>query len=97
VTGRWFSLGPPISSTNNTDRQDITEIFLKVELSTIKQTNIQYILHGCFTRANIDNLDIKFSEYDMFPESHSSGTLKVERLEKKSLGVIKPKKIFFVL
>jgi hypothetical protein len=39
VTGRWFSLGPPVSSTNKTDRHDITEILLKVALNTIKQTN----------------------------------------------------------
>ena len=26
VTGRWFSPGTPVSSTNKTDRQDITEI-----------------------------------------------------------------------
>jgi hypothetical protein len=32
-------LGPPISSTNKTDRHDITEILLKVVLSTIKQAN----------------------------------------------------------
>jgi hypothetical protein len=41
VTGRWFSLGPPVSSTNKTDRHDITEILLKVALNTIKQTNSQ--------------------------------------------------------
>jgi hypothetical protein len=28
ATGRWFSLGTPISSTNKTDNHDITEIFL---------------------------------------------------------------------
>jgi hypothetical protein len=39
ATGQWFSPGAPISSTNRTDRHDITEIFLKVALSTIKQTN----------------------------------------------------------
>jgi hypothetical protein len=33
------SKGAPISSTNRTDRHDITEILLKVALSTIKQTN----------------------------------------------------------
>jgi hypothetical protein len=34
-----------ISSTNETDRHDITEILLKVMLSTIKQTNNhEYIL-----------------------------------------------------
>ena len=36
---RWFSPGPLISSTNKTDRHDITEILLKVALNTIKQTN----------------------------------------------------------
>ena len=39
ATGRWFSLGPPVSSTNKTDRHDITEILLKVALNTINQTN----------------------------------------------------------
>ena len=35
ATGRLFSLGTPISSTNTTDRHDITEIVLKVSLNTI--------------------------------------------------------------
>ena len=39
ATGRRFSPGPPVSSTNKTDRHDITEILLKVALNTIKQTN----------------------------------------------------------
>jgi hypothetical protein len=29
-TGQWFSRGTPVSSTNKTDRHDITEILLKV-------------------------------------------------------------------
>ena len=39
LTGLWFSLGLPVSSTNTTDRHDIlvTEILLKVALN--KQTN----------------------------------------------------------
>jgi hypothetical protein len=41
TTGRWFSPGPPFSSTYKTDSQDITEILLKVALNTIKQTNKQ--------------------------------------------------------
>jgi predicted Rdx family selenoprotein len=40
VTGRWFSQGPPVSSTNKTDHHDITEILLNVALNTIKRTNI---------------------------------------------------------
>ena len=56
-----FSQGPPVSSTNKTDRHDITEILLKVALSTIKQNlflkkNIQpiefllldYFIHTCY-------------------------------------------------
>ena len=35
ATGRWFSLGIPVSSTNKTDRHNITEILLKVALNTI--------------------------------------------------------------
>ena len=41
ATGQWFSLGPLVSSTNKTDRHDITKILLKVMLNTIKQTNKQ--------------------------------------------------------
>ena len=33
---QWFS---PVSYTNKPDRQDITEILLKVVLNTINQTN----------------------------------------------------------
>jgi hypothetical protein len=39
MAGRWFSPGSPASSTNKTDRHDITEILLKVALNTINQTN----------------------------------------------------------
>ena len=38
VTGWWFSPTTPVSSTNITDRQDITEIELKVALNTINKT-----------------------------------------------------------
>jgi hypothetical protein len=39
VAGQWFSPGTPDSSTNKTDRHDITEILLKVALITINQLN----------------------------------------------------------
>ena len=35
ATGQWFSPGTSVSSTNKTDRHDITEILLKVTLNTI--------------------------------------------------------------
>jgi hypothetical protein len=38
-----FSPGPLVSSTNKTDRHDITDILLKMALNTIKQTNLNAI------------------------------------------------------
>ena len=38
ATGRWFSQGNPVSSTNKTDLLDNTEILLEVALNTINQT-----------------------------------------------------------
>jgi len=35
ATGRWFSPSTPVTSTNKTDRHDITERVLKVALNTI--------------------------------------------------------------
>jgi hypothetical protein len=36
ATGRWFYLGTPVSSINETDRHNITEILLKVAINTTK-------------------------------------------------------------
>ena len=41
VTCDRFSPDPPVSSTNKTDRHDITEMLLKVALNIIKQTKKQ--------------------------------------------------------
>jgi len=38
MAGQWFSPGTPGSSTNKTDRHDITEILLKVAVSIINLT-----------------------------------------------------------
>ena len=44
ATGWWFFPGPPVSSTNKTERHYITEILLKKALNTNKQkqTNNQF-------------------------------------------------------
>jgi hypothetical protein len=39
ATGLWFSPDTPISSTNKTERHDVTEILFNMALNTIKQTN----------------------------------------------------------
>jgi hypothetical protein len=55
VTGQWFSPGTPVSSTNKTDRNDITEILLKVVLNTPNQT------YGLDTIRRANNIQIFFS------------------------------------
>jgi hypothetical protein len=49
VAGQGFSPGTPVSSTNETDGQNITEILLKGALNTIDQTDIiklfWYLIH----------------------------------------------------
>jgi hypothetical protein len=45
VADRWFSPCPPVSSTNKTDRYNITEIFLKVALNTMKQKYNSFVAY----------------------------------------------------
>ena len=42
AAGRYFSPGTPVSSTNKTDRHDIAEIVLQMELNT---TNHHPLIH----------------------------------------------------
>jgi hypothetical protein len=43
ATCQWFSPATPVSSTNKTDRHDITEILLKVALNTINYFIFVYL------------------------------------------------------
>ena len=47
--GRWFYPGTPVYSTNKTDHRDITEISLKLALSTITT-----ITSSCYVKSNND-------------------------------------------
>ena len=51
ATGRWISPGTSLSSTNKTDRYDITEILLKVELNTINQPTNQTLYDDIINQA----------------------------------------------
>jgi membrane-anchored protein YejM (alkaline phosphatase superfamily) len=46
--------GTPVSSTNKTDHLDITEILLKVVLSTLNQTNKQNQPYDVYFRTKTD-------------------------------------------
>ena len=82
-TSWWFFPGPLLSSTNNTDRHDITEILLKVALNTIKQTNKQnnviFFNGGCTIFRNNDIIDV------IFPGIHSYNVNNTKGTPKKSL------------
>jgi hypothetical protein len=43
AAGQWFSPVTPVSSTNKTDRHNITELLLKVALNTITHNPIRVI------------------------------------------------------
>jgi hypothetical protein len=67
MAGRWFSPGTPVSSTNKTDRHDITEILLKVALTIIKLIlyivfNILYCIYESFFLATNNNKKLKTLE-----------------------------------
>jgi len=47
ATGQWFSTGTRVSSTNKADRNNITEILLKVALNTIN-LNQNYLKRDIF-------------------------------------------------
>jgi hypothetical protein len=46
ATGLWFSRGTLVSSTNKTDRHDITEILLKVALNIINHQPTSFIFRS---------------------------------------------------
>ena len=63
ATGQWFSLGPPASSINKTDRHNIAEMLLKVALSTIKPNHLLLcaspnfiLIQNLLTAGNINNI-----------------------------------------
>ena len=58
ATGQWFSPGTPVSSTNKTDRHDMTEILLKVALNTPPpKLDIFVFIMQMACRINLDRLD----------------------------------------
>jgi hypothetical protein len=66
VTGWWFSLGTPVSSTNKTDRHYTTEILLNVALNTINQTY-------CYGKFNLFLQDMR-SQHNISPLDSSGST-----------------------
>jgi hypothetical protein len=51
----WFSLGPPVSSTNKTDRYNITEILLKV----IIRHTLPTLYVNCFAKITLSCFKVK--------------------------------------
>jgi hypothetical protein len=53
VVGQWFSPGTPVSSTNKTDRHDITAIVLKVALKILTLTHNDVVRFLFLTKQKI--------------------------------------------
>jgi len=66
AAGLWFSPGSPVSSTNNTDHHNITEMLLKVALNTITLTPCLYF--GGFLWVNCNNVLLR--PMSMFRHEH---------------------------
>ena len=61
---RWFSPGTPHSSSNKTDRHDITEIVLKVALNTITLSYVKPKYHTVGTVPKSNRKIIETGEVD---------------------------------
>jgi hypothetical protein len=59
MAGRWFSPGTTVSSTNKTDRHDITEILLKVVLNTKTLTFITKSNNFIYVDTDLGYLKVK--------------------------------------
>ena len=64
ATRRWFSPGIPVSSTNKTDHDDITEILVKVVLNAITLALINGIYETSMTF--LSNVHVVVSTLFMF-------------------------------
>ena len=61
MPGQWFSPGSPVSSTNKTDRHDITEILLKVALNTINhKPTVLYLRYNAKGHTIVANIAFIF-------------------------------------
>ena len=59
ATGRRFSSGTTVSTTNKTERHDITDILLKVVLNTLSQpSNWKMFVYKCYA---ITMSELKFN------------------------------------
>jgi hypothetical protein len=82
ATGRWFSLGNLVSTTNKTNRHDITEILLKMALSTITQTLTLDYFVGWYNRSVPD-----WCYSGLHPQCHLSFALynRIHRFQRSSV------------
>ena len=67
ATGRWFSAGTLVSSSNKTDRHDIAEILQKVALRAIKKNPSQMILVS-FNSSTTDVTSGGWKTYTVHPD-----------------------------
>ena len=79
VAGRWLSLDTSVSSTNKTDRHDISEIFLKVALSTIPITIANKLSFCSFNFGHCTSILYDFDIFKFFFAYNTSILLKAHQ------------------
>ena len=73
ATGRWFSPGTQVSTTNKTDRNEIAEILLKVALNTINQTKPNHHSSGWRSISLLGTFPNKLIFQDIWPHRWCNG------------------------
>ena len=68
MTVRWFFPGTPVSSTNKTDRYDITEILFKGVLNTITLSIAPFNHNNIFEALRISIIDVSHKPCQCVPE-----------------------------
>ena len=71
TTGRWFSPGTPVSSTNKTNRHDVAELLLKVALNTMNQPNQptnNILLKRVVSKSKVRSILLRNAVYLIIPE-----------------------------
>ena len=85
----WFPLGSPVSSTNKTDRPDITEIFLYVALNTKTKTkpiylNISQVYAKLESNSSMQKL-LLWSKNDFFYKNRHCQSMISQYIDKHTL------------
>jgi hypothetical protein len=65
ATGRWFSPGTPVSSTNKTDRHDMAKVLLTVASNTTSHHKTESILKYWHHNLSVSRDNVRFMSFNL--------------------------------